>query len=170
MRKKNKSFDPTIKKHPGGRPSTYTKELGERICRAVASSTATLNEICASNEDFPFRNTIWSWRLDYPEFANLYAHAKRMQADLFAEEIMEISDNSKRDSKINASGEAVCDTEWVSRSRLRVDTRKWIACKLLPKVYGEQKTIEEVTSENAALKEEMRVLRESLDAKNKKEF
>lgn len=125
-----------------GRPSTYTKELGEKICRAVSCSTASLNTICANNPDFPERKTIWEWRLDYPEFGNLYDSARRLQADLLAEEITEIADNSNNDTliKIKSDGSEteVANTEWIARSRLRVDTRKWIACKLLPKVYGEK--------------------------------
>jgi hypothetical protein len=30
------------------------------------------------------------------------------------------------------------DQEAINRSRLRVDTRKWLLAKLLPKVYGEK--------------------------------
>lgn len=129
-------------KHPGGRPPNYTKELGERICRAVSCSTDSLKKICANNPGFPNRETIWQWRLDHVEFGHLYDSARRLQADLLAEEITEIADNSNNDTliKIKSDGSEteVANTEWIARSRLRVDTRKWIACKLLPKVYGEK--------------------------------
>ncbi len=127
--------------HAGGRPSMYNLALAKKICRAISSSTDSLSKICFRNKDFPLRDTIWEWRLDHPEFADMYNHAKRTQADLLAEEILAISDDASGDIMINENtGREVMNSEYVARSRLRVDTRKWIACKLLPKVYGERVT------------------------------
>lgn len=137
----------TKKKNPKdylklGRPSKYTPELGEKICRAIATSTDSLKAICARNDDFPNRECIWGWRLDFPDFANMYDNAKRTQADLLAEEIKEIADDVSNDTLLKQDKQGneyeVANTEWIARSRLRVDTRKWIACKLLPKVYGDR--------------------------------
>lgn len=76
------------------------------------------------------------------DFAPLYARAKMVQADFMVEELVEIADDTSRDTLIrtNKDGEEyeVCNTEWLNRSRLRVDTRKWIAAKLAPKVYSER--------------------------------
>ena len=35
-------------------------------------------------------------------------------------------------------GKKIVDHDHISRSRLRVDSRKWVASKLLPKVYGDK--------------------------------
>ena len=35
-------------------------------------------------------------------------------------------------------GKETVDHERIARSRLRVDSRKWVASKLLPKVYGDR--------------------------------
>ena len=42
------------------------------------------------------------------------------------------------------SGEtvAVVNSDHINRSRLRVDTRKWLMAKLMPRKYGEFKTLE----------------------------
>ena len=78
-----------------------------------------------------------------PSFADQYAHAKRMQADLFAQEIIDICDDDSQDTIIDPeSGKERCNNEWVQRSRLKIDTRKWIASKLLPKVYGERQQVD----------------------------
>lgn len=157
-----------------GRPTMYTDELASRICREIATSTDGLAKICADNEDFPKPKTIYEWRIDNRDFSDKYDAAKRLQADLLATEIMDIADDSRRDNitKINSVGEEydVCNSEWVARSRLRVDTRKWIASKLLPKVYGDQNKIENLENENHELKAEMLRLREELDEKHKKEY
>ena len=57
--------------------------------------------------------------------------AKEDQANLMAEEMMAISDD--------VSGDAEGGNANVQRARLRVETRKWIASKLKPKTYGDQK-------------------------------
>ena len=59
-----------------------------------------------------------------------------------AEEILEISDFTGYDTIVNEkTGQEMLNSEWVARSRLRVDSRKWIACKLLPKVYGDKQEV-----------------------------
>jgi hypothetical protein len=122
-----------------GRPTKYSPELARKICRAIATTTDSMTIICKQNPDFPSKKVIWEWRFDYEDFRNLYIEAKRQQADLLAEEINDIADNDSQDRIINeATGREVANTEYIARSRLRVDTRKWIACKLLPKVYGEK--------------------------------
>jgi hypothetical protein len=129
-------------KNLGGRPSKYSLELAQKICKKIATCTDSLAKICASDPDFPTRETIYAWRLDHKGFSDMYADSKRAQAELLVEEIIEISDNTYNDTivRVNKDGSESesCNHEWVARSRLKVDTRKWIACKLLPKVYGEK--------------------------------
>ena len=54
------------------------------------------------------------------------------------EEINSIADDGINDYYNDSEGNEKPDREHIMRSRLRVDTRKWIACKALPKVYGEK--------------------------------
>ena len=54
------------------------------------------------------------------------------------EDCLDIADDVTHDKTINKNGDEVCNNEAVNRSRLRVDTRKWLAAKLLPKIYGER--------------------------------
>lgn len=37
---------------------------------------------------------------------------------------------------VTEQGNRRCDAEFIARSRLRIDTRKWLASKLAPKIYG----------------------------------
>ncbi len=89
---------------------------------------------------------IYKWRIKHKDFAEMYAQAKRDQAEILIEEVREISDDTSRDTLLrqdkNGDDYEVCNTEWIARSRLRVDTRKWLASKLIPKVYGEKITNE----------------------------
>lgn len=74
----------------------------------------------------------------YESFLAQYAIAREAQAELYADEIIDISDDSTQDDLFNDEGKRVLNAEWVARSKLRVDARKWIASKLLPKKYGEK--------------------------------
>lgn len=113
-------------KLPKGRPSKYSTELGVAICNYVASSTDGMRKMCRNNENFPCADTLMQWRLNYPDFSARYAQSKLIQADLFAEEIIDIIDDC----------ETISDN--IMKARAQVDTRKWLASKLLPKAYGEK--------------------------------
>ncbi|AGG31951.1 hypothetical protein MU9_2906 [Morganella morganii subsp. morganii KT] len=67
-----------------------------------------------------------------------YARAREIQAELLAEEIIEIADDSSGDVIVDDDGKEQTNHERVARSRLRVDARKWYASKLAPKRYGDR--------------------------------
>lgn len=59
----------------------------------------------------------------------------------FAEEILEISDDGTNDWMKRKVGDEVIDVvdhEHIQRSKLRVDSRKWLMSKIAPKRYGEK--------------------------------
>lgn len=125
---------------PAGRPTDYTPELAKKICRAIATSTKGLEHICAENENFPGKTAIYDWLYDYHEFAEQYAIARAQQADLFVDEMTEIANNETEDLIATKEGYVGNSTK-VARDRLRIDTIKWKACKLIPKVYGEKSEV-----------------------------
>ena len=91
------------------------------------------------DDNMPSINTFYDWIESDEKKLNQYARATTIRADLLFEEIIEISDDSSRDLKINEkTGEGVIDSEFVQRSRLRVDARKWIVSKMNPKKYGDK--------------------------------
>jgi hypothetical protein len=71
----------------------------------------------------------------HPEFAEQYARARELQAERFADDIIEIADDKSED----VYGELeMPNSVAVARAKLRIDSRKWIASKLLPKKYGDK--------------------------------
>lgn len=72
------------------------------------------------------------------DFRKQYAESRTTQAEILASEIIEIADDGKNDTYTDEDGRKLTDYDVIARSRLRVDARKWIASKLLPKVYGEK--------------------------------
>ncbi len=136
----------------GGRPTKYNKALAALICERVATHTCGLNRLCEMYDDLPSKFTVNLWRYKHPEFSTLYAQAKLIQADLLAEECLEISDDDSRDVKVNPeTGDEYLNTEFVARARLRIDTRKWLAMKLLPKQYGDNKREEAQDGDKSVL-------------------
>jgi hypothetical protein len=135
-----------------GRPSTYTVELANKICSLLADGQS-LRAICLQ-ENMPNKDTVYGWLSKHSDFSDNYARAKSDCADLFAEEIIEIADDSQGDRKIiNRAGEEIeiVDQDAINRARLRVDARKWIASKLKPKKYGEHLDIDQHVSAESIL-------------------
>lgn len=127
----------------GGRPTTYNAEIAARICELVSTHTCGLERLCKMYDDLPDKTTVNLWRFKHKEFSIRYAEAKLHQADLLAEEILDIADDSRNDWVEYLSEEEQGDGwrfngDHVNRCRLRIDTRKWLAAKLLPKQYGDK--------------------------------
>jgi len=174
MKKKSSKNKPAAKelkpKHPGGRPTKYTPQLASLICERVATTTFGLAKLCELHNDLPDKTTVNLWRYKYPEFSTQYAQAKLKQADLLAEECLEIADNATQDVKLNDDGYETFNAEFVARSRLKIDTRKWLASKLLPKQYGLKLMLDQKNDENEQLKEELQLLRAKLNAENLRDY
>lgn len=157
-------------KHPGGRPTNYNPEIAKLICERISTHDIGIQRLCNKYADMPGKETIREWKLKHPEFAAQYALAKQEQVTNLAEDIIDIADDGLNDYYLDDSGIATVNTDHINRSRLRIDTRKWYASKLAPKIFGDAKRVEELEGENERVKEELARLRAELDAKNKKEY
>ena len=122
---------------PLGRPTTFNQEIADKICELIATHGDTLDQLKAQY-GIPDKHTIYMWTQRYDHFLTAYARARIAQAQLFADEVIEISDCVAFDTVIDEHGQARANNEWIARSRLRVDSRKWLATKLLPRVYGDK--------------------------------
>ena len=91
----------------------------------------------------PPESTVRGWVLDDVEgFAAQYARARDMQADKMVDDILEIADDGRNDTYLDADGNERTDQEVIARSKLRVEARKWIASKFAPKKYGDKQAVE----------------------------
>ena len=129
---------PAPKKRKKGRPSLYTEALAAKICRRLAEGES-LRAICA-DKAMPSISTVMGWLFDgnHGDFSEQYARAREAQAEVRADEIVDIADDASGDFAADKDGKLVVNSEHIQRSRLRVDARKWIAAKLLPKRYGDK--------------------------------
>src|SRR5690606_35883601 len=107
-----------------GRPTTYSAEIADEICRRLAEGE-TLRAICREL-DIP-ASTVLEWvRDDRDGFSERYARARELGYEVMADELIEIADGGSGD--------------W-QRDRLRVDTRKWLLARMLPRRYGDRVTL-----------------------------
>lgn len=85
----------------------------------------------------PAYMTVLHWRTRREEFGKAYARAREDQADTLSDEILTVV---RQDVPTDEFGKV--DNGAVQAKRLLVDSLKWRAAKLGPKVYGDKQTVE----------------------------
>jgi hypothetical protein len=151
-----------------GRPQKYTPELAKEICDVISSTSKGTKKLCAEYLHWPCQDTLFTWLKTHSEFSEQYAKAKKCQIEFFIDEILEISDDASQDQLIDAQGKIVFNPQSVSRARLKIDTRKWLACKLVPRTYG-PKPPEELLID-PKIEQDIRERMAEMDARNRKEY
>jgi hypothetical protein len=131
---------------------TYTPEMGARVCEQV-SQGFTLKQL-AEMPQMPHMHTVFLWLARHEDFRTMYDAARSVQMESFIEECLEIADDGSNDyiDRVNPrTGEItqVPNYDHINRSRLRVDTRKWIAGKIVPNKWGERPQVELTASVKA---------------------
>ena len=117
-----------------------TPDLKQEVCLRIAEGE-TVRQIGAS-EHMPATSTIYLALANDAEFAENYARAREAQLVRWEDELLEIADDASKDFTVrkNDSGEevTVVDHEHIARSKVRIDTRKWLMSKRAPKKYGDR--------------------------------
>jgi len=114
----------------------YPDSVRLEICERIAKGESMVS-ICAS-EGMPVQSVVYNWLTVDKDFAERYARAREQQAEHYLDEIIAISDESSQDKIANEDGTERTDSEAIQRSKLKVDTRKWVMSKLAPKKYGDK--------------------------------
>jgi hypothetical protein len=98
-------------------------------------TSGSLRAVCRT-EGMPDRGTVMRWVVDDLDgFAAKYARAKDMGIDEFVDETLEIADDGTNDWMKTERGPQL-DSEHVQRSKIRIETRRWLAERMAPKRYG----------------------------------
>lgn len=118
----------------------YSDKLAEEICTRLEQGES-LNGIC-KDDGMPDERTVRGWaRDDYKGFSPKYARAREVGYLRLADELLDIADDGHNDWMVRRGQDDagwVANGEHLQRSRLRVDTRKWLLSKMLPKVFGDK--------------------------------
>lgn len=111
-------------------PVRYSEEIADEIIERMIEGEA-LRQICR-DAHMPTAGAVVHWTEHNSAFAQRYARAREALADRIADELLELAD----------SVAGCADMGVVQAARLQIDTRKWIASKLMPRRYGEKVTLE----------------------------
>lgn len=122
-----------VTKNPGGRPVVFgiDNPCWFEICKQI-SEGKSLSTALKSDGMPSYRSALMMLQTNL-EFRTMYEKAIESRADRLAEEILELADEA-----IPANLDGPSKSAWVQQKRLQVDTRKWVAAKLKPKVYGDR--------------------------------
>lgn len=115
------------KRNPGGRAALkFTPALKARICRDVALGKSLRKTLKAAS--LPKMTRVMEELQKDTTFAKQYASARARGIELHIDGILDLADSATPEN-----AQAV---------RLKVDVRKWLASKILPKVYGDKLELE----------------------------
>lgn len=129
------------------RPTGYTPQTARKLCKRIMNGE-TLSKICEDPKMPPKRRVIaWLASPNRNDFREMYYYARRVQAEMLMDEVIDIADDRTNDwkqtySKTGQPNGWKPDNEAIQRSRVRIDTRKWLASKLIPRIYGEKVNVE----------------------------
>lgn len=136
----------------------FSQEVADNVLSLLAEGKSLRK---AAEESGVSAQSVLRWVEANPEFAEQYTHTRARAYQMLADEIIEISDEVEveatykgDDVKLDMSASAV------ARNRLRVDTRKWMLAKMLPKVYGDKLDLGGVVEVNSKIE---RITRKIVD-------
>jgi hypothetical protein len=143
---------------PAPRPTRYDRQLAERILERMANGE-TATAICR-DLDMPKYHVLKRWERDDEDFSRRYDIARKQCCEYHTDEIIAIADDSTNDyierTRADGTPYMAYNREHVERSRLRVDSRKWNASKILRHVYGEKAEVDLRTPDGINVKVEER--------------
>jgi hypothetical protein len=114
-----------------GRPSKYTKELGDLVCEGI-SDGHSLVTVC-KGDDMPSPAAVFCWMREHPEFEESFKKAQEERTELQNEMLLEIGDDAVRMAELSIAPAAV-----VSAMKLKADNFKWVMSKMKPKKFGDK--------------------------------
>jgi hypothetical protein len=131
----------------------YDSELADVVLHLVSSglSLAKISEM----EGMPTAFAVINWTIRNDEFGRSYMRALVNKAQVWADEVMDIADDSRNDwierERENGSTWLEFDHDHAKRVQLRVESRKWYLSKIMPKQFGDAALLKLADSEGNRL-------------------
>lgn len=125
-----------------GRPIKWTQERKETAMTFVLQQIAdgkSVKSIFDKREiELPTRSMFHTWLIENSGFLDKYEKSMIMRSDIIFDEILEIADETANDEIDLGDGIKAVNHEAIQRARLKIDARKWILAKMVPKKYGDK--------------------------------
>lgn len=118
-----------------GRPTKFTQKLADEICEAIALGNS-MRTVC-EQDGIPALSTVFRWLRENESFQKQYSRACEERTEAMAEYMLDISDDGRNDW-VRTRGGYIVNRESTERSKLRIETRKWLMAKMKPKKYGDK--------------------------------
>lgn len=104
----------------------FSEEIALKLLEHIATGKS-LRSFCIGADGKtlhgrPSVMAVMRWKAQIPRFNELYEKAKLDRADSLVDEMVDIADNEPDPKK----------------ARVMVETRKWVASKFMPRVYGDR--------------------------------
>lgn len=145
----------------------YDQEMGEYICYLTATNNVGLSKLCEMYPELPDERVIKGWLFNLNDtFGEIYARAKKHQVEQFALELM----HEAEVESYYENGIKRVDSGVVAAARLKIDSGKWLAAKLCPRLYGEKAFIDIKKIDDEAVMAEINAIRATLEANNKNDY
>jgi len=123
---------------PSAKPKVKADTTAEKIARVLARIEDGELVTAACKAEGMSHVRLLEWRDADPANRTRYARAREQQAHAIVEDAIDIADDASADTLVDRHGHTRPDKEWIARSRLRVDARKWYAAKVAPAIYGDK--------------------------------
>ena len=117
----------------------YSAKIVKKICDMIETGES-VSKICRM-KGMPEKKSVYRWLAKYPEFMEEYMAAKICGVEALVDQMMDIANDSSMDFK-EVNGKKTFDGDHVQRSRLRIDTIKWVSTKLVPRLYGDRTQVD----------------------------
>lgn len=126
----------------------YDEDEFDVICAQIAQGRS-LRSVC-KDEGMPSLITVLRWlREDRGQSREKMAKARELQAETFADQIVDIADNPEigvvETDKLDKNGELFTEvrrSDMIEHRKLRIAARQWMASVTAPKKYGAKQQIE----------------------------
>lgn len=109
---------------------SFTQAHLETVCKELQSGL-TISQIFKKHLELPGIDTFYRYLSQNKPASEAYARAKMDSLNKIANEIIEIADEA-----LEMRGDGA-DNARVQAQRLRIESRKWLLSKLMPKTYGD---------------------------------
>ena len=118
--------------------TTFNQGTFDAICGLIEDGYSR-REACGSFDTL--ESTFRGWLKQNTDLDAQYARSCEHRAQLWAEQMMEIADNPQIGITRTEKGDGTVEVkhgDMIDHRRLRIDSRKWMMARILPKKYGDK--------------------------------
>jgi hypothetical protein len=149
-----------------GQPTKFTQAIADEICSRMADGETLTNIMKDQHMPSSF-SVVWGWRQQQPEFSKAYARAREDQMHAWADQIVTEAQDGTGDYVVDEkTGKRVWQRHNIDRTRLIIDTKKWLMARLNAADFGDKSTVDVnhglQTKDDAELLSELQQLSERL--------